>query len=98
MAEKTTEAIDKTLERGALVLLMSEASLDSDFVRKQVSRALTRKGRVIPCLVHGTAADSVPPELRAIQWIDFSPSYERGLSTLVNALNSPPEPVPDAAA
>ncbi len=92
--EQITLAIDKTLERGALVVLMSEASLRSGFVRNEVGHALARRGRVIPCLVHGTT-DAVPPELRTIQWIDFSPSYERGLSTLVDALNFPPQPVTD---
>jgi len=95
--EQITQAIDKTLERGALVLLMSEASLRSVSVRNEVRQALARKGRVIPCLVHGTT-NAVPPELRTIPWLDFSPSYERGLSTLVHTLNAPPEPVPDSAA
>jgi hypothetical protein len=94
--EQITQAIDKTLERGALVLLMSEASLRSVSVRNEVRQALARKGRVIPCLVHGTT-NAVPPELRTIQWLDFSPSYERGLSTLVDALNAPPDAVPDSA-
>jgi hypothetical protein len=96
-AEQITQAIDKTLERGALVLLLSEAWLRSPAAQNEVSHALARKGRVIPCLVQGIA-DAVPPELRTIQWIDFSRSYEQGLSTLVRALNAPLEPVSDSAA
>jgi hypothetical protein len=95
--EQTTQAIDKTLERGALVLLMSKTSLRSVFVRNEVRHALGRKGRVIPCLVHRDT-DAVPPELRTFHWINFSPSYQRGLSELVHALNSPPQPAPDSAA
>jgi hypothetical protein len=96
-AEQITQAIDKTLERGALVLLMSESSLRSTIVRHEVGHALSRKGRVIPCIVHGPT-DDIPPELRTIRWIDFSQSYERGLSALEQALNSPPEPVLDSTA
>lgn len=93
--DEITQAIDKTLERGAVVMLMSEASLRSNTVRDEVRHALALKGRVIPCLLNVTT-NTVPPELQTIQWVDFSRSYEQGLSTLVQALNAPPEPAPSA--
>lgn len=78
-------AIDETLARGALVLLMTSSALHSDFVRHELSYALSRHGRVVPCLVEGDGS-AVPPELATIQWADFRRSYADGLTHLIAGL------------
>lgn len=79
------EAIDRTLARGALVLLMSPAALESRWVHHEVSYATGRQGRVVPCMIEGGFA-AVPPDLQDIVWVDFQGSYDTGLGRLIHAL------------
>ena len=85
LAEQFTEAIDNILARGAMVLVLNDASLDSEFVMDEVRYALMRKGRVVPCLAEPLTRP-LPPDLAEILWTDFSQSYDDGLSRLVNVL------------
>jgi hypothetical protein len=84
--KQTAEAIDRTLEKGALVLLLSEAAISSPWVMREVRYALERKGLVVPCLV-GRRPSRVPVDLEVIHWVDFTASYERGIGRLLATLS-----------
>jgi TIR domain len=79
------KAIDETLARGALVYLASPASLISDFARHELQYALSKEGKVIPCLLAG-GPGVVPLELAAVQWADFRSSYADGFAGLIAGL------------
>jgi hypothetical protein len=81
------QAIDRTLYKGALVLLVSARSVESKYVMDELNYALGRKGLVIPCVVN-PPPETVPPALQHIQWVDCSVSYEKGLMQLLSALGS----------
>lgn len=85
--DEIKQAIDRVLEKGALVCLLSKASLSSAYAMHEVRHALAQNGRVIPCVLE--RPDVVPPELQSIQWVDFSASYEQGLASLEQALHWP---------
>ena len=78
-------AIDRTLENGAMVVLVSSRSMESEWVLRELNYALAREGRVVPCLV-GPRPPNMPPELWRIQWIDFTGVYEEGFQRLLRAL------------
>ena len=86
-AVQIQQAIDRTLEKGALVVLLSAASVANKGIMGEVDYALGRKGRVIPCLIKIRPA-KVPPALQRIQWVDFTESYEKGLQKLLAALSN----------
>ena len=81
--------IDATLERGAVVLLASENSIKSEYVRIEYEYALNRGGRVIPCIIEPRPR-SMPLKLEKFQWIDFTRSYEAAINGLVIALRHNP--------
>lgn len=44
-------AIDRTLENGAMVVLVSSGSMEGEWVLQELNYALAQEGRVVPCLV-----------------------------------------------
>jgi TIR domain len=86
-AKQIHNAIDRTLEKGALVVLLSADSVASKATMGEVEYALGRKGRVIPCLIK-TRPARIPLALQQIQWVDFTKSYEKGFDQLLESLGS----------
>lgn len=78
-------AIDRTLENGAMVVLVSPDSMESEYVLQELKYALAQEGRVVPCLL-GTRPPIMPLELQRIQWIEFAQGYEEGFQRLLRTL------------
>lgn len=83
--EEIQRAIDRTLARGAMVVLVSSRSMESEWVLTELNYALGKEGRVVPCLVEPRPAVT-PLELQTIQLIDFTADYEKGFQRLLHAL------------
>lgn len=83
--EEILGAIDRTLKSGAMVVLVSWRSMESEWVLQELNYALDQEGRVVPCLV-GPQPPNMPSELQSIQWIDFTRAYEEGFQRLLHAL------------
>ena len=88
--------IDQALtEAGYLLALLSNASLQSQWVQREWTAVLTRQlsstngGVVIPLRLEPV---NPPTILRAIQSIDLFPDFERGLKRLVGFLFSDTKP------
>ena len=77
--------IDAALEHGAVVLLASDATMQSHSVLSEIDYALSKNGRIIPCLA-ARLTEQIPFPLDAMQWIDFLSSYEHGFKELLNRL------------
>jgi len=88
-ATQIQEAIDRTLQRGALVFLLSEQSARSEYAMSEVKYALGRKGHVIPCLL-GPSSAEMPDWLRRAACADFSRNYEQGFRELLESLHATP--------
>lgn len=84
--DQLTAGIDASIAKGALILLMSPASLASDWVQFEVQYALSRKGKVLPCLAAHVNFPDVPSTLQAVHWTELGSSYEDGLRRIVEAL------------
>ena len=83
--EQILRAIDRTLENGAMVALVSWRSVESEWILQELKYALAQEGRVVPCLL-GPPPPNMPPELERIQWIDFARDYAKGFQCLLRAL------------
>ena len=69
--KQITEAIDRTLERGAFVPFLSKYALESTWVMREYEYATGRKGRVIACLV-GPIEQDEPTEPAETNWVDLT--------------------------
>lgn len=93
---KTGEDFQTMIDRGVeeadnIVFLMSPASLASEYCGKELIHARLHNKRLIPLLIAPTDLEQVPPELRAIQFIDMtdhtdSIAYESDLAKLIRLL------------
>jgi hypothetical protein len=54
-----------------LVYLISPDSIQSKYCQDELAHALVNKKRVIPILIEPTDLETIPDELRALQFIDF---------------------------
>lgn len=71
----------------AILILISEASLESQWVQTEWSAALqSRSVRLLPVLISPTARMMIPPILADIQYVDLTQDYEGGLERIVKAL------------
>ncbi|MCB9146530.1 MAG: toll/interleukin-1 receptor domain-containing protein [Anaerolineales bacterium] len=90
------EQIDKGLrEADTVILVVSKASLGSEFVALEWRHFLEAKKRVI--LVVFEAVD-LPTELEKFEWVDFRGNYKAGLDELFSQLDQPIQeehPVPE---
>jgi hypothetical protein len=82
--ETTRNGLDRSIETGGLVVLLSESSINSKFVMEEFLYVMQNGGRVYPCIV--SPISRFPIMLESIQCIDLTRSYERGASQLLEAL------------
>jgi Tol biopolymer transport system component len=74
--------------RGAagLIVLLSPASNNSEWVRREVSFAEQNEKRIFPVLVSGAEDDSIPLRLSNHQHVDLRRHFDTGIDELANAL------------
>jgi hypothetical protein len=71
----------------AILILVSESSLESRWVQNEWSAALRSNSvRLLPALVSPIDWTKVPPVLADIQFVDLTQDYEGGLERIVKAL------------
>jgi hypothetical protein len=80
------EALDSC---GQFLVILSPASAGSPNVLAELDFALDEGKRIFPVLL---GERKRPFRVRAFHYADFTGEYERGLSELLNALRSEPEP------
>lgn len=81
----------KELEQGleqALVLLYisSRHSIDSNWIKKEITISLSKDRKVIPIVIDDIGAMNMPIELAAIQWVDFRQNYDKAFDSLKTGL------------
>jgi hypothetical protein len=86
-------AIDDAIARGFVLLLLSPASLDSEFVASEIDYALSRRGNIIPVVVEaippGSMRPSIKYQLEAMQWFNLSTGpFEERIETLIQNLKT----------
>jgi hypothetical protein len=76
-----------------LIVVLSNASLASDWVRREMRMAGNRRpggrrARVVPLLLQRRAASRLPPTLRGTKYVDFSDhkTFEIGMAQLVDLM------------
>ncbi len=82
------DAID---ECQALVVVLSPAAVQSQFVRMEYRYAASQGKLVIPAKHLSTTR--TPIDLHILQWVDFEAGYDEGLRQLMQALSSLKAPV-----
>lgn len=71
--EEIDEALEETLEQGAMVFLISKASLENQWTRYELQRALESGRLVLPILIE--PVNNLPPDLAKRQFLDFSQGF-----------------------
>jgi hypothetical protein len=86
--EQVQQAIDDTLERGIILVLVSENSMRSRWVNEELSYALSRPGayagQIIPVLIPPAAP--MPEPLAAIQALDMRQDLDQAIEQLLSTL------------
>ncbi|MGK7931537.1 MAG: TIR domain-containing protein, partial [Microcystaceae cyanobacterium] len=90
------EAINKGVE-GAdnFVYLISPDSLESEYCQQELAHAFANNKRIIPLLIEETDLDSIPSQLRNLQFIDFTGyqeenSYQKSIDKLLGEIKKEP--------
>jgi hypothetical protein len=80
-------------EANLFVFLLTPDSLSSDACRREYLYAASLNKRILPILAaSGVDVLLLPPQLQAIQYVDYRPGYAGALESLTRALGSlPPE-------
>ncbi|NEO35990.1 MAG: TIR domain-containing protein [Moorea sp. SIOASIH] len=55
-----------------LVYLISPASVTSDYCQQEITHALDNNKRIIPLLIESTELEGIPPQIRGLQFLDFT--------------------------
>jgi hypothetical protein len=71
----------------AVVVLVSPASITSDWITDEWSTALLSSKRVIPVLINGATFWHLPARLQDVEALDLSVSYATGISRLAELLS-----------
>jgi WD40 repeat protein len=86
--EEWLAAIHTGIDRSTnFLLIVTPRSTASPWVGREVDYAAARNKRLIPILAAATDPDSLPPQIGARQWIDFTPGFAAGLALLLAALD-----------
>jgi hypothetical protein len=77
-------AIEEAIENaGCVIVLMSPAAKDSQWVNREIGYALAQQTPVIPVLVDGSDSSAIPIKLIDTQYVDLRTHYERGMGQLI---------------
>ncbi len=83
--QRWDRAIGEALETSDLLLvILSQAAVDSDNVMDEVAYALEEKKRIVPVLHRNC---KIPYRLRRVHRIDFTVGFDKGFAQLLKALN-----------
>jgi hypothetical protein len=74
------------LQADALLYVASGQASSSNWIEYEVEAFRSRKGRVIPLVIDDTGAESMPPSLRRIQWVDFRGDFQSAFAALLGGL------------
>ncbi|AOX03618.1 hypothetical protein BJP34_33055 [Moorena producens PAL-8-15-08-1] len=55
-----------------IVYLISPASIKSDYCQQEITHALDNNKRIIPLLIESTELEGMPPQIRGLQFLDFT--------------------------
>lgn len=91
--QRIHEEIERTMERGVMLVLISDATNQSAYVRAELDSALqlaqSGKGFIIPCLVskpkNGYAA-MAPFSLLTYQYLDMTRNFDQAMALLTSRL------------
>jgi hypothetical protein len=84
--QRWDHAVEEALQRcDGLLAVLSPDSVASQNVMDEVSYALEEGKLMVPLLLRPT---SMPFRLRRVQYLDFTPGYDRGLVQLLKALDN----------
>jgi TIR domain len=87
-------AIDAAVERGFVIVLLSAASLTSQWCKRETEYALrlaarSRRRNIIPVVVAPFLREALPPALRDIQWFDLTTGpWEERIAALIRSLKT----------
>jgi len=83
------QQIDNGIRRAlGLIYVASKNSLDSPWIRKELSEILGRSSHLVfPIVLDEAGAQHMPLELKEIQWVDFREDYETGFKRLMEAIS-----------
>lgn len=80
--------IERSIRKAAgVIVLLSPASNNSEWVRREISFAEQTEKRIFPVLVSGEDEDSIPLRLSNHQYVDLRGDFHYGIGELANALN-----------
>lgn len=87
-------AIDDAVARGFVLVLLSPASLTSQWCKQETEYALqlaarSRRSNVIPIVVAPFAHDALPPHLANLQWFDLTTGpFDARVEELIRSLKT----------
>jgi hypothetical protein len=90
------QIIDGVSRADIILLVVSKASMGSTYVRDEWSRTLGSGKRIILAVFE---AAELPPELKALPWVDFRTDYKRGMRDLLGLIDNPDQefaPIPES--
>jgi WD40 repeat protein len=78
---KTGTEFQKEVNKGIegadnVVCLISPTALQSWYWQQEIAHAFANNKRIIPLLIEPTELDSIPPHIRALQFIDFTTHHD----------------------
>lgn len=84
--QSINDAIRETCEKGYIIVLVSEYSLNKPYIRSEIDLALKLRGRIIPCVVESVDFFALP-SLSQIQHLNFgNQPYKEAFQQLIHAL------------
>lgn len=94
--QEIASGIDRAVERGFVLILLSPSSVQSQFTAHEIKYALGKANKanhganIVPIMLHdaGAIQGAMPPEIQSllggIQWFDFSRSdFDTNMETLI---------------
>jgi len=85
-AEQIKIAVEATLQRGFLIILVSAHSSTNPYVISDLQLAFAEPERIIPCLIEPSPRFLPPFLLADPQYVDFRSDYNQGLRKLIRML------------
>jgi len=87
LGESWQKSIDQALRNAdVVVLVLSPASSESEWVRNEIGLARKLDKVIIPILIAGEASSIEMLNLRDVQFVDARQNYENAISSLVTTL------------